>query len=92
MSMERDIARDVKKNPKKFWKYANSKRKTKSGISELKTNTENGVKITENDRDKAEVLAEFYLYSPKLQQFLLMLLDVFHQTLEICLGLYLAVT
>jgi hypothetical protein len=45
MSMERDIARDVKKNPKKFWKYANSKRKTKSGISELKTNTENGVKI-----------------------------------------------
>ena len=45
--MERDIARDVKKNPKKFWKYANSKRKTKSGISELKTNTENGVKITE---------------------------------------------
>jgi hypothetical protein len=60
MSMERDIARDVKKNPKKFWKYANSKRKTKSGISELKTNTENGVKITENDRDKAEVLAEFF--------------------------------
>jgi hypothetical protein len=60
MSMERDIARDVKKNPKKFWKYANSKRKTKSGISELKTNTENGKKITENDRDKAEVLAEFF--------------------------------
>ena len=44
--MERDIARDVKKNPKKFSKYANSKRKKKSEISELKTNTENGVKIT----------------------------------------------
>ena len=50
----------MKKNPKKFWKYANSKRKTKSGISELKTNTENGVKIIEIDRDKAEVLAEFF--------------------------------
>jgi hypothetical protein len=60
MSMERDIARDVKKNPKKFWKYAKSKRKTKSGISELKTNTENGVKIIENDRDKTEVLVEFF--------------------------------
>jgi hypothetical protein len=31
-----------------------------TGISELKTNTENGVKITENDRDKAEVLVEFF--------------------------------
>jgi hypothetical protein len=41
-------------------KYANSKRKTKSGISELKTKTENGVKIIENDRDKTEVLAEFF--------------------------------
>ena len=60
MSMERDIVRDVKKNPKKFQKYANSKRKTKSEISELRTNTENGVKITENDRDKTEVLAGFF--------------------------------
>jgi hypothetical protein len=62
MSMERDIhvAGDVEKNPKKFWKYANSKRKAKYGISELKTNTENGVKTTENDGDKAEVLAEFF--------------------------------
>ena len=34
--MEEDIAKDVKNNPKPFWKNANSKRKTKSGISELK--------------------------------------------------------
>ena len=60
MSMKKDIVRDVKKNPKKFWKYANSKRKTKSAISELNRNTENGVKITENDTDKAEVLAELF--------------------------------
>jgi hypothetical protein len=29
-------------NPKKFWQYANSKRKTKSGIGELKTTNSNG--------------------------------------------------
>ena len=31
MSMERDRARDVKKNPKNFWKYANSKGKQSPG-------------------------------------------------------------
>ena len=30
--VEKDIAKDVKNNPKRFWKYANSKRKSKSGI------------------------------------------------------------
>ena len=32
--MEKDIVKDVKKKPKWFWKYVNSKRKTKSGISD----------------------------------------------------------
>ena len=27
--MEKDIAKDVKKNPKCFWKYANSKKENK---------------------------------------------------------------
>lgn len=58
--MEKDIAKDVKKNPKRFWKYANSKRKTKSGISELKYKLGNEVITTKGDKDKAEVLAEFY--------------------------------
>jgi predicted DNA binding protein len=42
-NMEKEIAKNAKKNPKKFWQYANSKRKTKSGISELKYKKENGV-------------------------------------------------
>jgi hypothetical protein len=29
--MERDRARDVKKNPKNFWKYANSKGRQSPG-------------------------------------------------------------
>jgi hypothetical protein len=33
--MEKEIAENAKVNPKKFWQYANSKRKTKSGIGEI---------------------------------------------------------
>jgi hypothetical protein len=35
--MEKEIAQNAKSNPKIFWKYANSKRKTNTGISELKS-------------------------------------------------------
>ena len=58
--MERNIAKDVKNNPERFWKYANSKRKTKSRISELKYKLGNEVITTKGDKDKAEVLAEFF--------------------------------
>ena len=48
-------------NPKKFWQYANSKRKTKTGIAELKYKDEKGeCKTTECDKDKANVLANFF--------------------------------
>ena len=36
-NMEKEIAQNAKSNPKIFWKYANSKRKTNTGISELKS-------------------------------------------------------
>ena len=42
IQMEKEIAENAKVNPKKFWQYANSKRKTKSGIGELKTTNSNG--------------------------------------------------
>ena len=58
--MEKDIAKDVKRNPKRFWKYGNSKRKTKFGISELKYKLGNEVKTTKGDKEKAEVLAECF--------------------------------
>lgn len=45
--MEKDIAKNIKSNPKKFWQYANSKRKVKSGIPNLKTNQAGGeIKMT----------------------------------------------
>ena len=60
-NMEKDIAKNAKTNPKKFWQYANSKRKTKSGIAELKYKNDKGEKsITECDKDKANVLANFF--------------------------------
>jgi hypothetical protein len=61
-NMEKEIAKNAKKkNPKKFWQYANSKRKTKSGISELKYKKENGEENkTSTDKEKAEVLANFF--------------------------------
>jgi hypothetical protein len=34
IQMEKEIAENAKVNPKKFWQYANSKRKRKSGIGE----------------------------------------------------------
>ena len=41
-NMEKDIAKNAKTNPKKFWQYVNSKRKTKSGIAELKYKNDKG--------------------------------------------------
>jgi hypothetical protein len=51
----------VKTNPKRFWQYAHSKRKTKSGISELKYINDKGEsKLTKGDSEKAEALAKFF--------------------------------
>ena len=53
---EKDIAKSAKSNVKNFWKFINSKRKTKSGISELNENGQTAV----TDREKADVLANFF--------------------------------
>ena len=58
--MEMEIALSVKKDPKKFWKYANSKRKFKTGIADLELVTENGTTMAKNDADKAEMLSNFF--------------------------------
>jgi hypothetical protein len=59
---ERDIANKSKDNPKKFWQYVKSQTKTRPGVSDLKykdadTNQE---KTTETDKEKAEVLLNFF--------------------------------
>ena len=54
---EKNIAKDTKENPTKFWKYVNEKCKTNVGISSLKD--ENGDLVT-TDEGKAELLNNFF--------------------------------
>ena len=54
---ERKIAEDCRSNPKAFWRFVNSKRKCKQGISVLKK--PDGT-YTTNDREKAEVLDNLF--------------------------------
>jgi len=54
---EKSIAKEVKKNPKKFFKYANSKMKTRSGVADLQCENKS---MTKTDEEKAEVLNQFF--------------------------------
>ncbi len=54
---ETSITKEVKRNPKVFFKYAKSKLKTRSGIADLIK--ENGEK-TKSTQEKAEVLNNFF--------------------------------
>ena len=56
---EKNIAYCVKDNPKKFWSYAQSKSKTKSSIPDLYKDDNKKV-VTESDKEKADVLADFF--------------------------------
>ena len=59
--MERDIAKESKTNPKKFWQYVNKKTKIKQGIPDLVYEDEDGEETsTTNDKEKVEVLADFF--------------------------------
>ena len=54
---EEDIAKNIKNNPKSFWKYVNSKSKTKAGIHSLIN--KNGETI-EDKNGKANILNEYF--------------------------------
>lgn len=61
--MEKTIAKEAKRNPKKFWNYVKSKTKTRDGVSNLVVPgpTEDGQeKETSNDDEKCEVLLEYF--------------------------------
>ena len=61
INKEKEIAKEVKKNPKKFWQYTQSKTKTRTGISDLLMDEQNGTGIiTKNDTDKANTLSSFF--------------------------------
>ena len=57
---EREDAESAKTNSKNFWKHVNSKRKSKSGISELRVTKDNKTEIASSDAEKAEVLVDFF--------------------------------
>ena len=54
---EKKLAKEVKRNPKAFFKYAKTKLKTRSGIQDLVT--EDGITYT-TENQKANVLNEFF--------------------------------
>ena len=56
---EKEITESAKTNCKNFWSYINSKRKARSGISELYSKVDK-THIANTDQEKAEVLAEFF--------------------------------
>lgn len=57
MTYEGEIAKQVKRNPKAFFKYANSKCKTRATVAELEN--DNG-EVTKDDNEAAEVLNKFF--------------------------------
>jgi len=54
---EKEVAKQSKRNPKAFYKYVNSKLKTRSGIGNLRTETG---KEVECDKDKADMFNNFF--------------------------------
>ena len=58
---EKNLAKEVVKNPKKFWSYASSKSKIRVGVPNLsKSGNDKGDNLTNNDKEKAEVLSQFF--------------------------------
>ena len=57
LEFERKIAQSIKKSDKGYWKYANSKLKSKSKVPDLKLSEES---YTSNDQEKADILNEFF--------------------------------
>lgn len=55
--LEKEVAKDSKRNPKKFWSYTKDKTKTKSGVADLKK--PDGSKTT-TDQEKADLLNSFF--------------------------------
>ena len=61
--IEKSIAKNSKSNPKAFWKYTQSKLKTRAGIRDLQlSEPENSLEpeYTKNDQEKADTFAKFF--------------------------------
>ena len=62
IEQEKNISRNAKDNPKKFWQYVKSKTKTKDNIPDLDIpgEDEGNSKTTTNDFEKAETLLNYF--------------------------------
>ena len=55
------MAKQCKSNPKKFWKYVNSKSKSQTTIGDIKKVGSNGlVSVVNADEDKANVFRDYF--------------------------------
>ena len=61
INKEKEIAKEVKKNPKNFWQYTRSKTKTRTGISDFLMDEQNDIEIlTKNDTDKSSFFSNVF--------------------------------
>ena len=59
--MEKTVAKNSKTNPKAFWKFTQSKLKTRSTIPDIaKPDADDQQKFTKNDQEKAEVFLNYF--------------------------------
>ena len=58
--IQKNVAKDAKTNPKSFWKFTQSKLKTKTGIPDLQVESESDPSYTSNDTEKANILQNFF--------------------------------
>ena len=54
--IQKKIAKEAKSNPKSFWKFAQTKLKTKTGIPDLQKDSDGSTSYTSNDTEKADLL------------------------------------
>ena len=57
---EKKIDKELKLNPKQYWRYVNSKKKTKSQIPDLNKTKEKDSPRTSDDKEKAEVFNQYF--------------------------------
>ena len=59
---QKDVANSCKQNPKKFWKYINSNTKSYKSVANISVvDSAGNKKVFENDLDKANIFAGYFL-------------------------------
>ena len=58
---EKSLAKEAKTNPKKIWKYINSKSKIRTGIGDINIDPSDEKSLTtNNDEEKAQIFADYF--------------------------------